>query len=325
MSSTVNNVESNDHINSDHIDSPIKDNRYNTLSAKIIEIIESSNSLPWSRPWTIDYSRGSISGTESNLSTGKFYSGVNTIILGWIRQVTPSYRPYWIGYNQCKSLIKEGNCSVNKGSKGYPIFYPKLYKDIDTNGNEYMKLSGFGVSYVFNIAQTNYNLDLLDVKPVDTTEEVKTPSTIIECEDVINRYKNHPIISEVGNEAVYYPSLDCIHMPNRTQFKSLSCYYKTLYHELTHSTGHQSRLNRPLKGHSDKLSYSNEELIAEFGSCFLSSITKINCEDDDIRNSAGYIASWKKYIKADPMCLPKAAGAAEKAVKFMLNGINEVS
>lgn len=296
--------------------------QFETLTNKIIEHIDSSDTLPWSKPWEIRYDRdtNTLSGVEKNLATGKYYRGINTTMLSWVRAITPTYRPFWLGYGQCTTL----KIKVNKGSKGQPIFYPKIVKDVDNPDRT--KLIGFGVSYVFNIADTDYDLTLLDVK--DTTEDinpVETISVLDSGEQIIKGYNNCPPIKEEGNRACYSPTYDKISMPNRDQFKTLECYYKTLFHELIHSTGHRTRLARSGIVKFDTFGsdqYSYEELIAEFGSVFITSITGMQCNTDDLRNSAAYIQGWKKKIKEDPMILPKAAGAAEKAVKYILNNNN---
>ena len=81
-----------------------------------------------------------------------------------------------------------------------------------------------------------------------------------------------PAIHHGGGEAYYLPSADAVHMPPREAFNSPAAYYATLFHELTHATGHTSRLNR--KGVTDAVmfgshEYSREELIAEMGSAFV--------------------------------------------------------
>lgn len=108
-------------------------------------------------------------------------------------------------------------------------------------------------------------------------------------------------------------------MPEFAQYTSISEYYSTLFHKLTHSTGHVSRLNRLSKeAHFGSEAYSKEELIAELGAAFL--VNHVGLETDgSFRNSAGYIQSWLKALKDDKRLIVSAAGKADKAVAMILN------
>ena len=122
-----------------------------------------------------------------------------------------------------------------------------------------------------------------------------------------------------GREGGFYqPSNDYVGMPDRERFDSPESYYTTLFHELTHSTGHVSRLNRKgivtIAGFASE-TYSKEELVAEMGASFLSGHAGI--ETDTIENSASYIASWLKRLRDDKRLVVQAAAQAQKAVDFI--------
>jgi antirestriction protein ArdC len=126
-----------------------------------------------------------------------------------------------------------------------------------------------------------------------------------------------PSISHDGRGSAYYrPATDSIHMPEREAFDSEEHFYATLFHEMTHSTGHESRLARPgvvnaIRHGSHE--YSQEELVAEMGSAFL--LAKAGIDSDSLTdNSAAYLASWLKALKADPKLVVLAAAQAQKAV-----------
>ena len=109
-------------------------------------------------------------------------------------------------------------------------------------------------------------------------------------------------------------------MLHNRDFHSASDYYATLFHELVHSTGHTSRLNREgisEAKRSDKIRYSKEELIAEMGASFLCAFTGIN-NPDLTKNSAAYLQNWLQIFKQDKTMVVKAASQAQKAVYFML-------
>ncbi|MBR6571716.1 MAG: hypothetical protein IKK75_14805 [Clostridia bacterium] len=109
------------------------------------------------------------------------------------------------------------------------------------------------------------------------------------------------------------------------QYTSVSEYYSTLFHELTHSTGHVSRLNRLSKeANFVSEAYSKEELIAELGAAFLVNHAGLET-DGSFHNSAGYIQSWLKALKDDKRLIVSAAGKADKAVAMILNSTEGIT
>ena len=126
-----------------------------------------------------------------------------------------------------------------------------------------------------------------------------------------------PKVTEGGNRACYQASLDRVTVPAKGQFASEGEYYSTLFHELAHSTGHKSRLDRKEVGASTFGSepYSVEELTAELTSAFLCHEAGI---DNTLENSAAYIQGWMAKLKDDPKAFITAAGRAQKAADFIL-------
>ncbi len=123
-----------------------------------------------------------------------------------------------------------------------------------------------------------------------------------------------------GNRAYYTPSTDSIVLPETNQFDSQAEYYSTLFHELTHSTGHASRLNRPTlvdASYFGSHNYSKEELVAEMGAAFLCGEAGIDNEAA-LKNSASYLDGWRKKLKTDSKVLIQAAGQAQKAADHIL-------
>ena len=110
-------------------------------------------------------------------------------------------------------------------------------------------------------------------------------------------------------------------MPSRSCFESPEAYYTTLFHELTHSTGHTSRLNRFEKNSTDHQfgseSYSKEELVAEMGAAMLAGIAGIS--HATLGNSASYLQSWINRLKSDSRLIISAASHAQKAVDHILS------
>ena len=109
-------------------------------------------------------------------------------------------------------------------------------------------------------------------------------------------------------------------MPSRNCFESPEAYYSTLFHELTHSTGHTSRLKRFEENSTDHQfgseSYSKEELIAEMGAAMLAGIAGIS--HATLGNSASYLHAWINRLKSDSRLIISAASHAQKAADYIL-------
>lgn len=152
--------------------------------------------------------------------------------------------------------------------------------------------------------------------------EQKTENTVTEnadAEAVVNRYKlkSGVEIRHGGSEAYYSPTFDHIVIPEMSQFISESEYYGTEFHEMVHSTGHESRLHRDFNGGFGSQSYSKEELVAEIGASALCTKLGIATEDSQ-QNSAAYVAGWLKKLRNDKTLVMWAAGKAEKAVEYIM-------
>src|ERR1700689_3173804 len=117
--------------------------------------------------------------------------------------------------------------------------------------------------------------------------------------------------------AYYRPSTDSVHMPARSRFVDAPHYYSTLFHELIHSTGHESRLNRTFGDRFGDELYSKEELVAEMGAAFLCAIAGIANEHTD-RNTTAYIQNWISKLEADNRLVIHAAANAQRAVDSIL-------
>jgi antirestriction protein ArdC len=120
-------------------------------------------------------------------------------------------------------------------------------------------------------------------------------------------------VREGHGEAYYVSSHDFISMPAFTAFKGADHFYNVAFHELTHWTGHKSRLDRDLKNRFGSRDYAAEELIAELGAAFLCAEFGF---DGDVRN-AGYIATWIELLRADKRAFFTACSMASKAADHL--------
>ena len=103
-------------------------------------------------------------------------------------------------------------------------------------------------------------------------------------------------------------------VPPQPAFFEQINYYRTCLHELTHATGHPSRLARKLATSFGSKDYAREELIAEMGSAFLCAALGIT---PTVRH-ADYLGSWLEVLREDNRAIFRAASAASKAADWLL-------
>ena len=166
---------------------------------------------------------------------------------------------------------------------------------------------------VFNLEQCDkVNPSFLPQRETNEFEPIER------CDQVLANMPKRPKIVHGGGRAMYCPVKDTVTMPNTVSFDSPEFYYSTLFHELTHATGHASRLSRtgitePIHFGSDP--YSREELVAEMGAAFLCGHCGI--ENRTIEESAAYIQGWLDRLRDDRKLIVHAATQAQKACDFI--------
>lgn len=129
--------------------------------------------------------------------------------------------------------------------------------------------------------------------------------------------KNEAKIVYGGSQAFYRTDTDEVHLPERADFKSMQEFYSTALHEIGHSTGHESRLNRDLSGRFGSEGYAMEELRAEIAFIFMEQDLEIEPSEGRLQNNVAYIQSWKEEIKENPNALFTAITDADKIAKYV--------
>lgn len=139
------------------------------------------------------------------------------------------------------------------------------------------------------------------------------------CESIVLNMPEPPAIESGCERALYIPAIDLVCMPTPEVFDYPETYYSVLFHELVHSTGHDSRLSRdPIRSpmpHEPQL-FAREELVAEMGSAFLCGYAGI--ENEVIDESFKVVGYWSRKLQDDPRLLMHASGHALKAVEYIL-------
>jgi len=280
---------------------------YQEVTDRIIELLD-QGTVPWRNP----VKRTGGQGWPINLNSGKRYRGVNVFLLAATSWAKGYSSDYWLTFKQAKA--KSG--TVRKGEKSSLVVFWKQYTRTDRETGEEITLPVLKHYNVFNAEQID------GVKPPDAVAPAADapPFEPLEnCEAIINGYKNPPAIHHIGARARYRPSTDEVYMPEPALFDTRENYYATLFHEIAHSSGHSSRLNRGLDtapapfGSPD---YSKEELIAETTAAFLAAVAGIS--PPTIEQSAAYIDGWRKKLRDDKRLIVTAAGAGQKAADWIL-------
>ena len=217
---------------------------------------------------------------------------------------------HWAGFGQWKKL----GARVIKGSTHTKILRPVFGHGNDkSTGDKYQYVRGFAVAQVFG----SHQVTGWDAPEVEAAPELTAPEACDAADAIVRNMPNAPSITWAQQDGAFYmPSHDSVTMPTREQFETTEGMYKVLFHELAHSTGHESRLARRdgmkiMARHS----YSREELVAEFGAAMLADAAGLKI---DVDNSASYIKTWLDRIAREPKILIDASKDAQKAVRYVL-------
>lgn len=304
-----------------------KKNVYEIVANRIIEMVEAEGILPWHKPWKASskLADDAIFGNARSWANGRYYKGINQFVLGFEGQ-----------WATAKTIFDNGGHIV-KGAKATPVvFWSFFVKDEKTGkirpfdenkDNESDKIPFLRYINVFKIGRDTTDITEKDFKEKkETTNIEETFNADDYAESIISEYVSRETIDFTNtinsNRAFYAPFADKVVVPNKNSFENASEYYSTAFHELTHSTGAKSRLNRDgivkNDGFGNNL-YSKEELVAEMGAAMLLHITNLDIPTT-FTNNVAYIQGWLKQIKEEPKILVFAASQAEKAVKYILNG-----
>ena len=268
---------------------------YSEITNRIIAEME-QGTIPWQKPWV-------SSGSCISYATGKPYSLLNQMLLG---------RPgEYATFNQ----IQAAGGHVRKGEKSSMVVFWKWIEQEDEETGEVKQIPFLRYYNVFRIDQC----EGLSVKHVQ--ELPNTVSADEAAETIITGYIQRSGVKlqhEEGDRAFYRPSSDSITLPLLAQFHHTAEYYSTTFHEMVHSTGHKSRLDRLDKtAFFGSEAYSKEELIAEIGAAALVNHAGLETASS-FRNSAAYVQNWLQVLKNDKRFIVSAAGKAEKAVGMIL-------
>lgn len=278
-----------------------KSNVYQMVTDRIMAELE-KGVIPWKKPWS-----GVRSGAFNRVSR-KPYSLLNQMLL--------KHTGEYATFKQWQDL----GGHVRKGEKSEIVVFWKIYEKEEINDNgekEIKKIPLLRYYNVFHISQVEGVEPLPKEKLNNDIEPIEAADKIII--DYVTR--EHIDFQEMkSNKAFYSPASDKVVVPLKEQYQNINEYYSTTFHELTHSTGHKTRLDRLENGVVAAFgseTYSKEELVAEMGSANILNILGIETQQT-FKNSAAYIQNWLQVLKNDNKFIVSAASKAEKAVNFIL-------
>jgi len=275
-------------------------NNYERITAAIQNEL-AQDLPPWRRPWRTLRASGA-SGIPQKAISGRAYRGVNALLL-WGRQDIDTR---YVTYRQAQEL----GGYVRKGEHGSQVVFwqKRHYTARDESGEEEQRDSLLMKVYtVFSLSQCEH---ITLPKAKSDPAPLPPPPTIAMVYNTLRTRIEHG-----GDHACFVPSQDKVIMPRPEAFSSPDAYAATALHELTHWTGHESRLNRQFGKRFGDLAYAAEELVAEIGSAFLCAALGV---DSALEHHASYLAHWKQLLAADSRAVITAASKAQAAADYVL-------
>ena len=289
-----------------------------------MENLEKGN-LFWSQGWV-------SSGAPESAVTGKKYRGINNLFLSLIAMSENYEDNRWATFKQMEEKgwtfkkDEEGK-SAAKG-KGATVEYYEM-RDKETKKRfdrsvldgmtaseqqEYMDKNVYWLRKFYRV----FNCSLMDGVPAKEKPLIDINDRNERAEAILSYWdQNESKIVYGGSQAYYKASNDEVHLPKRADFKSMQEFYSTALHEIGHSTGHETRLNRDLSGGFGSEKYAMEELRAEIASIFMEQDVGIEASEGRLQNNAAYLQSWKEEIKENPNALFTAITDADKIAKYV--------
>jgi len=255
---------------------------------RLIEAME-RGIIPWRRPWFM----------PTNAVSGKSYRGINQLVLS----IGEFADPRFLTFLQAQQL----GGSVKQGEKGFPVvlWHFPTAEEVRNDPNARVWAKGYTV---FNVLQCE---GLMKLPVLAKTEH----DSMSQAQAIMDNWTDRPGIDFGGYRASYNSLTDKVSMPETGKFSSPEAYYDTMFHELIHSTGHPSRLNR--ESLTMRQEYAVEELIAEIGGAMLCAEAHID-NTNLTENNAAYLQSWLTTLRKDKTMILKAASSAAKAADLIL-------
>ena len=266
----------------------------------------------WSKPWI------SSGVTPAQNISGNVYTGGNQFFLSLLSSMKGWRYPLFLTDRQCHSL----GVHITRGEKAFPIVFCRIWWNDSSDARRprlteqdyallpkeeqegYVRKVTLLYWNGFNIDQTDFAQILPEKmgdieKRYEQVAEAVKDASIPEVDKMLEEQGwVCNIIQQNGDRAFYSPTQDHIVVPMKEQFPDRSAFYGTLFHEMSHSTGTEGRLNRSMEGFFGSGSYAREELVAELSSAILCNLSGLDAtiREDNLQ----YLRNWSDVISSDP-------------------------
>ena len=281
------------------------------LTQRVIDAIENDLTGKWSKPWVTV-----LAGSQFpvNVTTEKHYKGMNAL-MGMLEQHEKGYdTSLWATYRQWQSIGGQ----VQKGQRGtHMVKWTPRYRchTCDSKKDKNLCPSSHLVQrYMAGRAFSVFNYDQQEGYVHEELELDKPEEDPFKLADRFLTRTGAIIHRKISNDAYFDPINDEITLPLPEQFDTWAAFYGTAFHELTHWTGHKTRLKRLTHAGFGSKEYAEEELVAELGAIFHGS--HLGVEIEPHMEHANYLASWLTTLKEHPRVLYRAASQAQAALEY---------
>ena len=279
------------------------------ITAALVAAIEAAGpESHWALPWH-NVAAGTM--RPKNPATGAEYTGANAVGLWFTSQMLGAPN-YWATFKQWQTI----GATVRKGEHAAARALRPMQRTMEdaATGDKITRTIGFTSFAVFHAGQ---------VDGWEVPAPIELPA--IELDTVADIEHAYSFVRRCGarlnlvaaSRAFYSPSLDTVTLPTVELWKTADAAWSTACHELTHWTGHESRLAREFGKRFGDDAYAVEELTAELGSAFVLAAIGRHAEPRD--DHAQYLASWLRVLKSDPTALFAVAAKSEKATQHILS------
>ena len=278
--------------------------------------------LKWRKEWT-----GGGGGVPHNGITKANYRGSNAFWLSLVSMMKGYTDPRWVTMIQimdkdAKYHPKE-KWHLKAGSKAT---YVEYWYPFDLKGRKALTWDQYKDALKDGKKPEDFKLStrytaVFNADDVEGMPKIAIPQNDdIRMDEMVQRLSDGmgvPILLDGGDQAFYSPHQDKIHLPTPGSFENEYAFNATALHELSHSTGHPTRLNRPQTGMFGTTQYAYEELVAEMCSCFVGFGLQAEADSRHIENHKAYVQSWIQAIREKPEILTKAIRDAQGAANYM--------
>lgn len=303
----------------------------------------------WHKGWI---GGGSMFGLPQNIS-GRTYEGSNAFLL-FLHTAGNGYKaPVYMTYGQ---LHKEG-AHVLKGEKAVPVFkwgFSIKDKDgkkvteeefnnmTDDEKKECKRRPFLKIYPEFNIDQTNMSEVNKEKYDAVVSQFRKTDVPTITDGMYVNKaidrmMEKQEWVCKIQYDkeekgAYYSPAKDIVVLPTKAQFrihpddpeecfKDGQEYYGTALHEMAHSTGHPSRLDRLKPAAFGSPEYAKEELVAELTSAMVGNTLGFDRRISD--NNVAYLQNWTSALRKEPKFIVTVMADVNKASRIIIENIDK--